>query len=152
MSLLLNNTIRAEGTTKLTLYLPEEMIRALHAHELIFREDINDYIKRTIERIFKFNPSLIVYEDRNCIYSNSEIFPIDVVLPNAIAFEFSMRVERMREDISEIIYSELYFELYKLMPTAQAYEAEPSLPDPPDPPDSPDPPGYDEWLERNFIF
>ena len=125
MSLLLNNKIRTEGTTKLTLYLPEEMIRALHAYVLIYRQDINDYIKRKIERIFILNPSLNVYEYRNHFYSNSDIFPIDVVLPNAIAFEFSMQVERMRKDISEIIYGALYSDLRDLMPTAHAFETAP---------------------------
>lgn len=139
MSLLLNNKIRTEGTTKLTLYLPEEMIRALHAYELIYRQDINDYIKRKIERIFIFNPSLIVYQHKSCIYSNSDIFPIDVVLPNAIAFEFSMQVERMRKDISEIIFSALYYDLCDLMPTAHAFENE----QPPPYPQALE--GIDEW-------
>ena len=52
MSLLINNTTRKPGTTKVALYLPEEMIRALHAFKIIWKEDINKYVEKRLSNYF----------------------------------------------------------------------------------------------------
>lgn len=145
MNLLIDNTIRKPGTTKLTLYLPEEMIRALHAFKIIRKEDINKYVEDSINFMFEFNSSAtITYDMSNSFYGAEEIIlPIEVTIPTILALNLFRLAKKTNQDISDIMYDALYFHLHSYMPNACAHDSEPN-------PEPPEPPGYDEWFEEHW--
>lgn len=146
MSLLINNTTRKPGTTKGALYLPEEMIRALHAFKIIWKEDINKYVEDSINFMFEFNPSAIIIHDMNNSFYGAEeiILPIEVMLPIILALNLFILAEKTNQDISDIMYDALYFHLHSYMPNACAYDSEPN-------PEPPEPPGHYEWFEEHWL-
>ena len=133
MSLLINNTNRKPGTTKVTLYLPEEMILVINYNLWKYSHDINNFFEHHINTMLKANPEVIVSNRMNYYY---EILPIEITLPEGLAFNLGLFAQRTDEDISNLIYNVLYSE-YRYI-------------GPPDP-EPPDPPGYYEWFEEHWL-